>query len=190
SVINAGLHASELALTDSVRRSMYVREVLVDEEEFKNDLLLVNQDNNTEIYLRNVKIDVVKENNIVKTIIAGNRDKSCAKGRIKEYIQAEDYKVKVSFTLFAQDRKGVGRMSTNRNFPFDGIKALNSVLDKIGTFDVDTANNNYLNRCFGISKLVFEKCDFNQSSMKYKNAMPISIDFLSDEDYDFLVFNS
>jgi len=60
---------------------------------------------------------------------------------------------------------------------------LNEILSTTGSLSVDSA---YLD-VFGISKLVVKKADFNQSSWKYFNIVPFTIDFLSDEDYDFLI---
>jgi hypothetical protein len=46
--------------------------------------------------------------------------------------------------------------------------------------------NKYL-EAFDISKVVLKNADYDQSSQKYMNVLPFSVNFISDEDYELQV---
>lgn len=125
-------------------------------------------DNGDIIVFIDAKIDVSKEMLIKNTMLV-NR-----KGSVKEFVYEKDYEVKITGNLFTNE---AGK------FPYEELKLLNEILSTSGSLSVDSA---YLD-IFGISKLVVKTADFNQESWKYFNVIPFVIDFVSDDDYDFLI---
>jgi hypothetical protein len=95
-------------------------------------------------------------------------------GKVKERIQADDYIVKISGNLC---------MNESGKFPYDLMKQLNGILSSAHSIYVA---NRYLD-IFDITQLAFKNASFNQSTLKYFNVMPFTLDFVSDMDYNFLV---
>ncbi|MGI6291338.1 MAG: DUF6046 domain-containing protein [Bacteroidales bacterium] len=170
--LNLGLQESKKSLLHGALASPI--EVYTKKEELKtadsniSNEIYLKTDNGDIIVFIDAKIDVSKEMLIKNTMLV-NR-----KGSVKEFVYEKDYSVKISGSLFTEE---AGK------FPYDELKLLNEILSTTGSLSVDSA---YLD-VFGISKLVVKKADFNQSSWKYFNIVPFTIDFLSDEDYDFLI---
>lgn len=133
----------------------------------RNNLLLRTNDG-TQIEFIDAKVKVVPENTIKCTPLV-NRN-----GSVKELIQASDYKVTISGSLM---------VDSMHEFPYNELKLLNSILKKQESIRVVNA---YLD-IFGINQMVFQSGNFDQSAAQFVNVMPFSLDFLSDEDYGFLV---
>jgi phage protein U len=128
-------------------------------------------------------VDVTKQHTIVSTAITGRS--ATGHGTVKEYISEADYTVTISGKLFTGDITGVFPVTDKRHdMPYNEIKRLNDVLSSTESLDV---SNPYLVDMFGITKLAFKKCDFNQSGMKHLNCFSFKIEFVSDQDYNFLV---
>ena len=116
----------------------------------------------------NAKIDVTKQNAAFVATSVVNRA-----GKVKEYLQADDYKVKIT-----------GDLIGNRNkFPYPYLVLLNQILNEGKSINVASV---YL-YAFGITKLAFDKAEFKQSGLTYFNALPFELNFVSDRDYNFLV---
>jgi len=126
-----------------------------------NNLILKSK-NNEFIEFVNAKIKVTKQNTIVETVLV-NRI-----GTIKEYINAKDYVVDVSGDIM---------VSENR-YPTFQIASVSRFLSEPEAFDVV---NTYLDT-FGISKMVFEKGDFDQQKQTHFNVLPFKFIFKSDND--------
>lgn len=133
----------------------------------RNNLLLETNDH-THIEFIDAKIKVVSENTIKSTPLVHRN------GAVKELIQASDYKVTISGNLI---------VNSMYEFPYNELKLLNDILKKQESI---TVVNAYL-RIFGIERIVFQFGNFDQSAAQFVNVMPFSLDFLSDEDYGFLV---
>jgi len=170
--LNLGLQESKKSLLHGALASPI--EVYTKKEELKtadsniSNEIYLKTDNGDIIAFIDAKIDVKKEV-YVKTTTLLNR-----KGTVKELIQEKDYEVKITGNLFTNE---AGK------FPYEELKLLNEILSTSGSLSVDSA---YLD-IFGISKLVVKTADFNQESWKYFNVTPFVIDFVSDDDYDFLI---
>jgi hypothetical protein len=95
-------------------------------------------------------------------------------GKVKERIQEDDYKVKIFGNLC---------MNESGKFPFEMLKQLNGILS--GANSIYVASR-YLD-IFDITQLTFTDADFNQSTLRYFNVMPFTLNFISDMDYNFLV---
>ena len=160
--LNLGLQESKKSLLHGALASPI--EVYTKKEELKtadsnisNEIYLKTYNGDIIVFI-DAKIDVSKEMLIKNTMLV-NR-----KGSVKEFVYEKDYSVKISGSLFTEE---AGK------FPYDELKLLNEILSTTGSLSVDSA---YLD-VFGISKLVVKKADFNQSSWKYFNIVPFTIDF-------------
>ncbi len=131
-----------------------------------NSLILKNA-NNTQIALIGVKIDVTKANKIVETSLV-NRE-----GKVKEFIQADDYTITVKGNLYGDRNK----------FPLESLQQLLEVLRPNQNMEIASP---YL-EAFGICKVVLTDAKFLQDQMRYFNVMPFSLGIKSDFEYEFLV---
>lgn len=161
----SGIYSAALA-TAPVVFDDYTDLLKIDGVNSDNSLILKNA-NNTQIALIGVKIDVTKTNKIVETSLV-NRE-----GKVKEFIQADDYSVKITGNLFGDRNK----------FPLEALQQLLDVLRPNQNMEVASP---YL-EAFGICKVVLKQAQFNQSNLRHFNVMPFEISFLSDMNYDFLV---
>ena len=161
----SGIYSAALA-TAPVVFDDYTDLLKIDGVNSDNSLILKNA-NNTQIALIGVKIDVTKTNKIVETSLV-NRE-----GKVKEFIQADDYSVKITGNLFGDRNK----------FPLEALQQLLEVLRPNQNMEVASP---YL-EAFGICKVVLKQAQFNQSNLRHFNVMPFEISFLSDMNYDFLV---
>jgi len=139
--------------------------LMVDGVDVGNGIVL--EADGSRIAFRDALVDVKKRNNVVRTSVV---DRS---GSIKERIQAEDYDVLISGSLFGERER----------FPYAELQLLNMILSTSRSIRVASA---YL--CvFDIERLVLSSADFDQSKLRYFNVMPFRLMFNSDMDYDFLV---
>jgi len=142
--------------------------LLNDGSDVVNGVVLEAEGSRIEIV--DARVDVKKRNEVKDTALV-NRS-----GKVKERIQASDYEVIISGSLFAERDK----------FPYYELQLLNYILSTAGSIDVASS---YL--CiFDIERLVLRMADFNQSMLKYFNVMPFKLTFDSDMDYDFLVIDN
>lgn len=94
-------------------------------------------------------------------------------GKVKEFIQSDDYTVKITGNLFGDRNK----------FPLEALQQLLEVLRPNQNMEVASP---YL-EAFGICKVVLNQADFKQSNLRHFNVMPFELILHSDVDYDFLV---
>lgn len=134
----------------------------------ENELILQTEDG-TEISFLDAKINVTKSKTIKSQALVG------ITGSVKEYVQEDDYTVKITGSVYIDDPF---------HFPVENMKLLNDILTEVESLSVASV---YLNSIFKIERLVFEKGDFNQGSIKFFNVMPIDLTFKSDIDHGFLV---
>lgn len=144
----------------------YTDRLRTDGSPYDNNLILRTSDN-MEIELINVKIDVTQQNKIVETALVHHN------GKVKEFIQKEDYSIKVTGDLIGDKDK----------FPYELLNTLLTILNEQESFSVASP---YL-ELFGIDKVALKRAMFNQGTLKYFNVMPFILSFVSDEDYKFLV---
>ncbi len=161
----SGIYSAALA-TAPVVFDDYTDLLKIDGVNSDNSLILKNA-NNTQIALIGVKIDVTKANKIVETSLV-NRE-----GKVKEFIQADDYTVKITGNLFGDRNK----------FPLEALQQLLEVLRPNQNMEVASP---YL-EAFGICKVVLKQAQFNQSNLRHFNVMPFELLMASDTEYKFLV---
>ena len=128
-----------------------------------NNLILKSK-NNEFIEFVNAKIDVIKQNTIIETALVNRR------GKIKEYITALDYEIKITGDI----------MVSENYYPTYEIGEINDFLSEPDEFDIV---NTYL-EAFEITKVVFKNGNFNQQKQKHFNVLPFDFTFVSDEDTD------
>jgi hypothetical protein len=133
----------------------------------RNAVVLKSYDNAVEIELMVVDVKASPSNTIVRTALLGRP------GSVKEFIQANDYKVSISGSVYTDSRD---------SFPLYELKAL----DKILKLEKQVQVANVFLQLLGITKLVFESGDY-MPSKKHVNAFDFSLNFISDEDYDLYV---
>lgn len=131
----------------------------------RNVLVLMSYDKEIQLVFTDVQIKVSQRNTIVETPLTGRR------GSIKEYIQAEDYAIKVKGSLIN------GKQSA---FPFYQLQSLVRLLRQTETFKV---NNKYL-EAFDVFEVALKKADFNQDQQQFMNVLPFELDLISDERYE------
>jgi hypothetical protein len=134
----------------------------------RNNIIIEDVNNGFMIEFINAKCKVIRENTIIEMAVV-NRD-----GTVKEFINAKDYIITISGDIVADSQY---------NFPVDEMKTLIWLLDQKLNMNIENA----LLGLFGIRQVVFKHGTFDQTTAKYVNAMPFSLDFVSDENYDFLV---
>jgi hypothetical protein len=134
----------------------------------RNILMLSTIDDSLQVQFIDVKIKVSQTNTIKQTPLTGRT------GTIKEYIQAMDYDIILKGSLIS---------GTAGAFPFDMLQGLIRLLKEPAALKVA---NKYL-EAFDISKVVLKNADYDQSSQKYMNVLPFSVNFISDEDYELQV---
>jgi len=161
----SGIYSAALA-TAPVVFDDYTDLLKIDGVNSDNSLILKNA-NNTQIALIGVKIDVTKANKIVETSLV-NRE-----GKVKEFIQADDYTITVKGNLYGDRNK----------FPLEALQQLLEVLRPNQSMEVASP---YL-EAFGICKVVLKQAQFNQSNLRHFNVMPFELTLLSDTDYNFLI---
>ena len=122
-----------------------------------------------EIQFVDARCNVMTGNNIVSQKITG-RD-----GTVKELVNADDIKITISGNLISD---------SPNEFPLDMLRRLVSILASEDTVTVESI---LLNDVYGVTKIVLKKAIYNQSEAKYNNALPFSLEFESDTDYDFEV---
>jgi len=133
----------------------------------RNAVVLKSYDNSVEIELMVVDVKASPSNTIVRTALIGRQ------GTVKEFIQANDYKVSISGSVYTDSRD---------SFPLYELKAL----DKILKLEKQVQVANVFLQLLGITKLVFESGDYIPSK-KHVNAFDFTLNFISDEDYDLYV---
>lgn len=131
----------------------------------RNVMKLSTVDDSLQVQLIDVGIKASQTNTIKQTPLTKRI------GTIKEYIQAMDYNVVVKGSLIS---------GTAGAFPFDMLQGLVRILKQPEALKVA---NKYL-EAFDISKMVLKNADYDQSSQKYMNVLPFSLNFISDEDYE------
>ncbi|MDR2009217.1 MAG: DUF6046 domain-containing protein [Bacteroidales bacterium] len=197
----------KINISDKVKRESYGLAFGSDPVGTAIDLMILKtSDNRKFIFFEGARVDVTKRSSITETSITGKSSK--VTGTIKEYINDTDYDVNVScniITGYMGDKlakAAIGSIAAISNFsiaekvegrlhnivkdkpPYMEIKLLNDVLSSSDSIFVYHA---YLNGVFGINKLAFKSCSFNQSGLRQLNVMPLNISFVSDRDYEFLV---
>lgn len=140
-----------------------------------NVLLLYSND--TWIELIDVKINVTRKNTIVSTAMVG------ARGTVKEFINAQDYSVKINGNLHNLTEDRLADLRNGNIYPIVELAELNNILSQLEVFSVV---NVFLNT-LGIDKLVLDAVNYDQHKQKYFNILPFNLDFVSDEDNYFLV---
>jgi hypothetical protein len=156
---------------------------VVVEDASQNDVLLKTSDG-VNILFKCVLVNVTKQNKITATLISGRT--SSVKGSVKEYFTEDDFTVTLTVILTTGEvERGTFPVGDKRFFmPKNEINQLNEILSSTRSLEVA---NPYLVDVFGITSLVFKKCEFNRNDPVYINSMPFKIEFLSDMDYKFLV---
>ena len=142
----------------------------------RNNIILEAEEQSTtksigqtlQIELIDVKIKVTQSNTIVSTALVNRR------GSVKEYIQANDYKIYIKGSVIAD--------SINA-FPINEMVTLKKILELAGTV---TVHSKYL-ELFGITKMALISVDYDQTTSNYANALSFIINFESDEDYSFTI---
>ncbi len=142
----------------------------------RNNIILEAEEQSTtksigqtlQIELIDVKIKVTQSNTIVSTALVNRR------GSVKEYIQANDYKIYIKGSVIAD--------SINA-FPINEVVTLKKILELAGTV---TVHSKYL-ELFGITKMALISVDYDQTTSNYANALSFIINFVSDEDYSFTI---
>ncbi|MDY0324189.1 MAG: DUF6046 domain-containing protein, partial [Candidatus Carbobacillus sp.] len=142
----------------------------------RNNIILEAEEQSTtksigqtlQIELIDVKIKVTQSNTIVSTALVNRR------GSVKEYIQANDYKIYIKGSVIAD--------SINA-FPINEMVTLKKILELAGTV---TVHSKYL-ELFGITKMALISVDYDQTTSNYANALSFIINFVSDEDYSFTI---
>ena len=138
-----------------------------DGSRYDNNLLLRTADMKTVIEIIDARIDVTHQNDIKSTSVLGRT------GSVKEFIQKKDYSIQVKGNLIGDRNK----------FPYDALHQLEIILNEEKSFEAKSV----LLETFGVSWVVLKKAVFAQSELKHFNAMPFTLDFESDETYNFLV---
>ncbi|MDR3286874.1 MAG: DUF6046 domain-containing protein [Prevotellaceae bacterium] len=133
-----------------------------------NNIIIEDVEKTFKIEFINAKCKITKANTIVETPVV-NRD-----GTVKEFINAKDYDIVISGDIISDSQY---------YFPVDEMKTLIGLLSKKTNLNVESS----LMYMFDIKQMVFKSGTFDQSMAKYVNAMPFSLTFVSDIDYDFLV---
>jgi hypothetical protein len=133
-----------------------------------NNIIMEDVNREVRVEFIDVKCKVIKENTIIETPVV-SRD-----GTVKEFINAKDHDITLSGSVIA---------NSAHNFPADDMKALIRLLSQKANFRVESAFLNF----FEIRQMVFKQGTFDQNAAQYFNAMPFSLIFKSDMDYDFLV---
>ncbi len=141
----------------AVKRSNIILEVDAD--------LTTTPDRVLRIELIDVKCRVNQSNTIVSTALVGRR------GSVKEYIQANDYRVDIRGSVVANSQNA---------FPLEDVITLKKILATPGRIRVYSK----LLQLFEITHMVYQSGDYDQDSARYVNAMPFSFQFLSDDDYE------
>ncbi|MDR1984977.1 MAG: DUF6046 domain-containing protein [Prevotellaceae bacterium] len=134
----------------------------------RNNIIIEDINRGFKIEFLNAKCKVVKQNTIVETAVV-NRD-----GTVKEFINAKDYSINISGDVISD---------WQYNFPVEEMKTLIGLLNQKTNMKVESA---YLGM-FGISQVIFKQGTFDQTVAHYVNTMPFSLEFASDENYEFLV---
>jgi hypothetical protein len=124
-----------------------------------------------------VKIDVTKDFEIKQTYLVNKI------GSVKELIQQKDYVIKITGNIFTKPMDE-NKSSYPNIFPIENIALLQRLFSDHKKFKIA---NVFLNKGFDIYDVVLKDADFNQSSIKYFNAMPFILTLWSDSDYNFLV---
>lgn len=156
------------ALTDDERLSIDGRQSPYDNgagDVVRNVMVLMSYDKDIQLVFSDINIQVSARNTIVETPLTGRR------GSIKEYIQAEDYDVKIKGNLIS------GKQNA---FPFYQLQSLVRLLRQTDTFKV---KNKYL-EAFDIYEMALKRANFNQDKAKYMNVLPFELNFISDERYE------
>lgn len=138
-----------------------------DGSRYDNNLLLRTADMMTVIEIIDARIDVTHQNDIKSTSVLGRT------GSVKEFIQKKDYTITVKGNLIGDRNK----------FPYDALNKLELILNEEKSFEAKSV----LLEAFGISWVVLKNAVFSQEQLKYFNALPFTLNFESDETYNFLV---
>ncbi|HQP04412.1 MAG TPA: DUF6046 domain-containing protein [Bacteroidales bacterium] len=117
------------------------------------------------IELLDVRCRVNQSNTIVSTALVGR------KGTVKEYIQANDYRVDIRGSVVANSQNA---------FPIEDVITLKKILSTPGRIRI---YSKYL-QLFDITQVVYQSGDYDQDSARYMNHLPFSFQFLSDDDYE------
>lgn len=160
-----GLYSGALA-TEPIVFDYYTDKLRTQGAQYDNNLIL-RSSNGTQIEFMDAIIDVTQAN-IVKSTSLINRA-----GSVKEFIQKDDYNITIKGNLICDRDK----------FPYGLLNTLLTILDQPESFEVA---NVYL-ETFGICNMILKDAKFEQSTIKYMNAMPFTLTFTSDEDYNFLI---
>lgn len=165
---NIGINAAKSAVYKTRLNQGRPYPVFVSADDFDNYLIL-KTDAGDSIEFLDAKINVTKKKTIKSQSLVNMR------GSVKEYIQEDDYLVKVKGDVIIDDPY---------SFPTDDLQLLNNILSVNETLLVSSP---YLNDVFDIYRLAFTSGNFHQTSITHLNVMPIELDFLSDIDHSFLV---
>lgn len=145
----------------------YFDQLRTDGSRYDNNLLLRTADMKTVIEIIDARIDVDHQNDIKSTALAGRR------GSVKEFVQKKDYAISVKGNLVGDRDK----------FPYDALHQLELILNEEKSFEAKSV----LLEAFGISWVVLKSARFSQQELQYFNTLPFTLDFESDETYNFLV---
>jgi len=138
--------------------------------ELINNALILDNQNGVQFIFFDVKLSVTRSNTIKETVIAGRQ------GTIKEFIQANDYDVRLQGNLIALRQN---------SYPINELKELIQLLAVENEFLV---SSKYLD-AFSINKLVLMDANFDQASQTYFNVLPFSLSLKSDNDYQLVIKN-
>ena len=136
-----------------------------------NEIILQTADG-TFIQFIDAKCRVTKSNIVTKQEVVART------GTVKELVRANDESITISGNLLIDNPYA---------FPLEEMKNLIKILSEESSIAVKSV---LINDIYGITKIVFDQCVFDQSQMNYCNVIPFSIDFTSDTNYDFEVENN
>lgn len=192
------------AAVNAVKSSLYSAKMGSEIEELSADeklqlpdqpTTIFNQEDRNAIRLRGesgiaaifqgVKIEVQRNNTIVSTALVGR------KGTVKEFIQAQDYKVTISGVLTnhsvyrdasAANVDNIGaiteRAKNSKSYPIEQLRILINILESEESVECESI----LLEQYGISKLALASLYIKPSP--HINTQPFKLQFLSDEDVD------
>lgn len=112
-------------------------------------------------------MDVNKSKHIVKSKVQG------FDGTVKEFISDNDFMIRI---------RGVLTNDSRNDLPFDEVEALNQIVDRKVSLDVESQ---FLN-LFGIYNLVITKAHF-PASEKFVNVQPYVLDCISDREVELIL---
>lgn len=131
-----------------------------------SDLMLQDEESDTELYLSTVLFDVSQEKNIVKTALVGRE------GTVKEYISLGDYAITVRGVLVGKN----GRYPIDKHNTLVGLMKVNKEL---------FVHSKLLNLTYQVYNVVVENYSIPQVE-GMQSQVPFEINLVSDQPIEFI----